>query len=67
MAQFCTLVWTVIDENGTETEEVLDKQVDIVEEVYFKMLYKHWDFGHTEEEISERIGQEIKKISEHEK
>ena len=62
-AHFCTLVQTVGDKHGIETEEVLDKQADIEDEVhnYYEMLYKLRDIEHTEEEKSERIGQEIKK------
>ena len=69
IAKFYNLIHTVVDEHGNEEEETLHKQCDIEEEVlkYYETLYKQLDFKHTQNEISDRIGNDIKKISEHEK
>ena len=52
-AQFSSLIRTIINENGEEAEEVLDKQADIEDEVhkYYETLYKYREVEHTEEEL----------------
>ena len=66
IAQFCTLLGKVVDDHGNKEEETLHKQCDIEDEVleYYETLYKHRDVEHTENEISDCIGKNIKKISE---
>ena len=67
-AQFCSLFRTIIEKNGEEVEEVLDKQADIEDEVhsYYEKLYKQREVEHSKEKITAQIGPDIKKISEHE-
>ena len=67
-AQFTTLVRNVVDEQGNEVEETLTEQSKSEEEVhnYYKDLYKNHEVEHTHDEIIERIGGDIKKISEYE-
>ena len=66
MAQFCSLIRTVIDEDGEEVEDVLKKLGDIEDKVctYYEKLYKNREVEHYKEEIMARIGPEVKKISE---
>ena len=68
-AQLNTLMKTMTDEDGEITEEVLDKQEVIEDEVgrFQEGLYAYRAVQHTKEEILEVIGKDVKTISEHEK
>ena len=51
---------------GEEKEEISENQNDIEDEVcaYYEKLYKRREVVHTREEIIEKIGPDVKKISE---
>ena len=68
-AQFCTLIWKVVNELGNEVEETLHKQGEIKEEVhnYYEKLYKHREVEHTQNKILKQIGNDIKNIFDYEK
>ena len=56
-------------EDGEITEEVLDKQEDIEDEVcrFYEGLYAYRAVEHTKEEILDGIGKDVKTISEYTK
>ena len=59
---------TFVDKEGEESDEVLEKQCDIEDEVcaHHEKLYSKREVDHTKEEIIVRIGPDVKKISEFE-